>query len=361
MLDLKLILLKSAPKPLANRARVRFHTGTAEIIGRVVLLDRDELKPGEEAFAQFKAESPVVAMKNDRFVIRTYSPMITIGGGTIIESPAKKHKRFDQSVIALLQENSSNKPLEKIEQVLRRSEIGLTIGDLTKNSDLISYDIEDLVRKLICEERIIKLESGRLFHTSIIASYADKIQNTLAYFHSLHPLKLGMPKEELRKSTCKTLDNKTFTALLARLKNEGKISVSETLVSLPDYSPKLTSKQQAAYEFIISELKRTGLNAPSFTELAQQTNLSVAEAKDIIELLSHNGEIIKIADGLYLHSSVVCQAEVLIRNYLKENGRITVSQARDILRSSRKYIIPLLEYFDKKRITRRLGDERVLF
>ncbi|MCL6520184.1 MAG: selenocysteine-specific translation elongation factor [Armatimonadetes bacterium] len=360
LLDLKLTLLKNIPKPLANRARVRFHIGTAEVIGRIVLLDRDEVGAGEEAFAQFRAETPVVAMKNDRFVIRTYSPMLTIGGGIIIESSARRHKRFDESVIALLEETSSGTPFATIEQILKRADAGITPAEIIKSSELTSLDIQELLEKLKAAGHVIELESGRLFHASVIASYADKIYKSLVDYHSRHALKLGMQKEELRRTACKLLDNKTFTALLTKLMNEGKINMSEALISLPDYSPKLNSKQQAACEFIISELRRTGLNAPSDDELLQGTGLPIVEAKEIMELLVHRGEVIKITDGLYLHPSVVSQAEKLIREYLEKNGKLTVAQARDILGSSRKYIIPLMEYFDKKRITRRLGDERIL-
>lgn len=360
LLDLKLTLLKNIPKPLANRTRVRFHIGTAEVIGRIVLLDRDELGAGEEAFAQFRAETPVVAMKNDRFVIRTYSPMLTIGGGVIIESSARRHKRFDDSVIASLEETSSCTPFAIIEQILKRADAGITPAEIIKSSELTSLDIQELLEKLKASGHVIELESGRLFHAAVTASYADKIYKSLADYHSRHALKLGMQKEELRRTACKALDNKTFTALLTKLMNEGKISISEALVSLADYSPKLNSKQRAACEFIISELQRTGLNAPSDDELLHGTGLPTVEAKEIMELLVHRGEVIKITDGLYLHPSVVSQAEKLIREYLEKNGKLTVAQARDILGSSRKYIIPLLEYFDKKRITRRLGDERIL-
>ena len=357
-LDLKLSLLSSASRPLKNRTRVRFHIGTAELLGRVVLLDRDELKPGDQTFVQFKSETPAAAARGERFVIRSYSPMVTIGGGVVIEPAARRHRRFDPAALSSLETSSRGSPEELMEQALKQASAGATAAELSRATGLA--DTQELLAALKEKGAVIALDGGRLLHASVFADLASRISGSLTQFHARNPLKPGMPKEELRSSAAKAFDSRSFAALLAYMEKNGRIGTTDTIVSLPGYRVSLDPEQQKAADKLLGELQKAGFNAPSQEELLRETGLAHAVAKDLLDLLVQRNEVVKLAEDLYFHAAVVVQAEQMLRDHIAKHGSITVSRFRDLTGSTRKYAVPLLEYFDSKRVTRRVGDERVL-
>lgn len=356
--DLKVNLLSNAPKPLKNRTRVRLYTGTAELMGRMLLLDREELKPGDSALAQFRSETPSAAMRGDRFVIRSYSPMLTIGGGVIIDPLAAKHRRFDSTVISNLETSSQGDPKEILEGAIRRSSTGINPGDLNKQTGL--NDIDNLLEILKTDGKVIDLEGGRIIHISILNQHRGNILDALARFHSNNPLKPGMPKEELRNTAAKDFDIRTYSALISYFASSGDIYISDITVSQSGFQPSLDQKQQAMADKLTSELQNAGFNVPTQDELINRAGVSISDAKAMFELLVHRKVLVKVADGLYFHASAIEKAESMLREYLEKIGKITISEFRDLIQSSRKYALPILEYFDSKRVTRRQGDERIL-
>jgi len=359
-LDVRVVLLKRVPRPLINRARIRLHIGTSEVIGRITLLDRDSLTPGDEAPAQFEAESHIAALRGDRFVIRSYSPMMTIGGGTVLEPTPTKHKRFDTQVISLLQAGIQGSHQEVVEQTLRRIPGGATPTDLAKACGISEEELLPILKAMKHDGRIVEIGGSRLFHVDIISRHKSELKRVLAEFHTRHSLKPGMPKEELRNSISKELDVRTFTSLLTQMHNDGEVVMSDVFVSLANFQPSLGTKEQAAHGRIVSELRKAGLNAPSVQELLHSTGLPIPQAKDLLDLLIRRGEIVRIADDICLHRDILMRVEQQLRDYLGKHGKITISQFRDLAGTTRKYAVPLMEYFDKQKITRRVGDERVL-
>ncbi|MBP6963127.1 MAG: selenocysteine-specific translation elongation factor [Armatimonadetes bacterium] len=357
VLDVRISLLGKTPHPLKNRARVRFHAGTAEILGRLTLLDRDELKSGDAAYAQFRAETPTAVSRGDRFVIRSYSPMVTIGGGVVVDAAARKHKRFDAGTISSLDTASRGTPEELLEQMLKQAVAGIAPPELLKKAEIPNP--EALLESLRRAGRAVTLNGGKLIHASVLSQYSSRMKATLSDFHARHPLRPGMSREELRGATARGMDNRTFSAVLTQLESGGIIATSDTSVRLPDFEPVLTAKQQSAADSLGRTLLDAGLNVPDADEFLRATGLPQAEAKEILEMLVYRGEVVKIAEGMYLHASTVTAAESTVRRFLEEKGKLTVSEFRDLTGTSRKYAVPLLEYFDSKRITRRVGDERV--
>lgn len=357
LLDLRLTLLKTAEKPLMNAARVRLHVGTTELLGRIVLLDRDELVPGEQAYAQFRSETLAAAGRGDRFVIRSYSPMATVGGGVVIDPVAKRHRRFDPQVISSL-ESRSGSVEDMVEQVLRQSTTGATKAELSKAAGIA--DIGETLESLKARGRCFELDDGRLLHASVMDELSRQIVASLTQFHAKNPLKVGMPKEELRSTVGKGFDSRSFAAVLALLERASLVAMSENLVHLPDRQVTLGEAEQAAADRIDSQLKRTGFNVPSTDELLAMAGIPAAAARDLLELLVSQGKVVRITSDLVFHADTVRRAEEILRDYLEKNGTITVSEFRDLTGSSRKYALPLLEYFDSKRVTRRMGDQRIL-
>lgn len=358
LFDLRLTLLGDAGKPLRNGARVRLHVGTAELIGRLTLLDRDELRPGDEAFAQFRSETPAAAARGDRYVIRSYSPMITIGGGVVLDPAARRHRRYDQAVLDALETSSRGTPGELVEQALRQSVTGITTADLSKLSGI--PDIQPILDSLRTQAKAVEVLPGKLIHTYTVSQHLSKIRDVLEQFQLKNALRAGMPKEELRISAAKAFDSRGFAGLLAYLEEHGEVCTSGTLAHLPSWEVTLSPAQQAGVARIIGELQRTGVNVPSAEELVRISGLPAQTTKEILDLLIHRGEIIKAADDLFFCSSAIEDAEAKLRDYLSANEKITVSEFRDLIGTSRKYALPLLEYFDSRKITRRQGDERIM-
>ena len=358
LFDLRLTLLGDAAKPLKNGARVRLHVGTAELIGRMILLDRDELQPGDQAYAQFRSETQAAAARGDRFVIRSYSPMNTIGGGVIIDPVARKHRRFDSAALSALETSSKGAPEELVEQALKQSPTGMNAAELSKASGVA--DIRGLLDSLKSSGRAVELSGGRLIHAHLLSQHAARIHETLDQFHARNPLRPGMPKEELRMTAAKAFDSRSFAVLLAYLEEAGEIATSGTAASLPGREVCLSPDQGSAAEKIISALEKAGYNVPSPDEFLKTSGVPPATAKEILDLLVHRGDAVKVAEDIYLHRSTVEQAERTIREHISKNAKITVSEFRDLVGTTRKYALPLLEYFDSKRVTRRRGDERVL-
>jgi len=284
--------------------------------------------------------------------------MVTVGGGIVIDPVPRRHRRFEESVISGLDTSSRGTPGELLEQALRQSAVGMSAKELERASGF--PEIGELVESLKVDGRIVELTGGRLMHSHTLSELADKIQSTIKAFHARNPMKPGMQKEELRTTAARQFDSRSFSAVLTYLHGAGQVQASDAAVRLPSHEITLDPKQESAAQTIVHELQRSGMNVPSQDELLEMTGMHPSVGRELLDLLIQRGEIVRIGDSLCLYASTVEKAESAIREFLEKNGKITVSQFRDLTGSSRKYALPLLEYFDSKRITRRVGDERVL-
>lgn len=354
--DAFLRLLPDAPKPLRSRTRIRLHMGTAEHIGRVNVLGAQEIPPGGEGYAQFTSETPVVAARGDRFVIRSYSPMHTIGGGAVLDPKADRHRLKDARVIETLETRLRGEPADLLEDVLLKAQVPLPLKDAAARTGLSESRIGPLVDRLHNDERVVRLDGNRIAHAAVFASLSARTIASLEDFHRVHPLKAGMPKEELRATLGRGLDQKTFTAVLSEMEQLGLVVASENNVRLPGHEVRLSDEENRAAEAIEKVYRDLGFSAPS----VEQVEGKSPGDKEVFRYLVETGRLVKIAEGLYLHRETVETAEKLLRNRLTGGEKITVSEFRDLTASSRKYAVPILEYFDSKRITRRVGDGRVL-
>lgn len=364
-LDVRLLLLKSAPRPLKNRAPIRFHLGSGEILGRVLLLDREELAPEGLAYAQIELTENTVAAQGDRFVLRSYSPMRTIGGGTVIDpAPGRRHKRFHSEVLQALETRERGNPSEILEQYLRSAAPGLPeLTGVAAAVGLPASDAEELARQLARQDKV-KIVPGDgktyLLSAEIYRRLAADLQQMLESYHREFPLREGYPKEEIRSRKFPAFNNKAFQFLLAALEKDQLVRCTAQAVAAPAFTAGAEPEIGQLIERLKKELNEAGFQPPAWNELTEAAGLNEHLARELLQYLLRTGELKKVGENLYFLDEIITLIKQKVVDYLCANGEITVRELRDVLQASRKYALPLLEYFDKERITRRVGDKRLL-
>ncbi|HMV47872.1 MAG TPA: selenocysteine-specific translation elongation factor [Blastocatellia bacterium] len=366
MLDVKLRLLKSAPRPLRTRSRVRLHIGTAEALARVVLLGQSELAPGADCFAQLRLESPVPALPKDHFIVRSYSPMVTIGGGVIVDALPRKHRvREGAQAAAQLEKLAAADDVEQIALLAEMAgEQGMSFTALAARSGLPDDAIKRAADSLTKSRRLAAVTANPLLllARTQFDELAKQTRALLKAFHSRAPLESGMPREELREKIFSQLPPEIFRAVLAQLAERNEVIAEKDLLRLSSHRVALSAEEQAAKDHLAEVYARAGLQPLSLEEaIAQagsQFGIDAARATRFAQMLVNSGELVKVAD-LVFHRSAIESARALLQQHKAAHGaRLEVGAFKDLTGISRKYAIPLLEYFDRQRITRRVGEAR---
>ena len=347
MLDARLRLLAWPERPLRHNTEVSFHSGSAEVMARVRLLEKEAVQPGETTWVQFLLSGPLAALNGDHYVIR--SPMDTLGGGTIVEAhPARRHRRFRPETI----ENLKARGEGKIEETLLA---GLKVkgpqelASLLAQSGLEPEAAGSALESLVRGGRVVALGEGEnslLFTAAAWDQLRENILAAVREYHRRFPLRSGMPKAEI---SSKVKLGPHFPEMLQRLFREGFLAEEAAIVRLPAHHIIFTPDQQARVEAYLRQLSRDPYSpAPDV----------VLEA-DLMNLLVERGQIVKTAAGVVFSAAAYDEMAARILAHIRENGRVTLAQARDMLQTSRKYAQALLEHMDEKKLTRRVGDERV--
>lgn len=363
MQDVSLDYLKSNKKPIKNRARIRFHTGTSEVMGILALLDRDELAPGDKTVAQIRLDEPVAVVRDDRFVIRSYSPVRTVGGGRILNPVPVKHKRFREEVITGL-----NGILETVPEPIISFHAsstgyqGVSFSDLKLMTNLADKKLETVISALLSKKELMLIDrDNRVYiHGSSFEHIRKETTGHLEAYHGANPLKAGMPKEELKSKLPSILGQKLFTLIINHMVKEKALVVEEETVRLATHKVSLAADQSGVRKKILASYRDSGLQPPYFKELSKSYAIDPADAKDVLVLLVDSGDIIKVKEDLYFDAGAVEELQGRLVNFLQENGEITTPQFKDMTGASRKYVIPLIEYFDSQNVTIRIGDIRKL-
>lgn len=362
-LDARLDVLESCPREVKHRSRVRVYLGAAEVLARLNLLDKETLLPGESGLVQLRLETPTVASKGDRYVLRFYSPLETIGGGAILDpSSGVRHRRFDAAVLDNLAVKERGTPDEVVAEAAARH--GLSPVAPAALALAVGMPIEE-VRALIdvLEERgsLVAFEGGNVLHRHRLEAAAHSVTSTLADYHAAQPMRAGMSREELRSRLSRQMDSKAFNLILGRLEAEGKTISEGGRIHLTDHSPTFTEEQATIAAALEAGLLADPFNAPFYKDLQAAANLPPKASGEVWDALIANGTVVRIDAEVFLHRQAVKDAITRVRAYLAEHTQVTAAQFRDLLGTSRKYAVPLMEYLDAQRVTRRLGDVRELF
>lgn len=363
-LNASLYLLKSAGKPLKNLTRLRIHLGTKEILGRIVLLDKKTLAPGQKAMAQFRLETPAVCDINDRYVVRTYSPQATIGGGVIIEPKATKAKGFDEKLIEHLQKVEAGDPGVMVEENLA------TNFELPRKVDEIAYDlnlplpkVSEVIKQLLNNKKVLCIDEKRGLYYSQKNSekLKNNIINILKEYHKNNPINTGIPQLELLKNISKGFDKSLLNYTLEKMSREKSVKLTDdNKMRLFDFKVILDKNMDE----IVKRLEEMFLNAeykpPNYDAVLSQKLGDEKLVKKAYRYVLDTGILIFVGESIVIHKKMVEQAKEKLIQFLKSNKEIRISQFRDLLGASRKYVLPLLIYFDTHNVTIKRGDVRIL-
>jgi selenocysteine-specific elongation factor len=362
-MDATLTLLADAPRPLKNRGRVRFHMGTSELLARVVLLDREELEPGASAYVHLRLESPGVALPQDRFVIRSYSPAVTIGGGMILDPAPPERRRKRQEILEHLRILERGSPAERIERLLLQAgPAPRTPEALRGASDLEPGPLREALRGLLAAARIVPVggrDEEAYLHRRTYEGLTGEIQARLGEFHQQQPLKDGLAKEELRSKLPGKISTPLFGKLLGDLQVAGVLVQERDKVRLASHTPRLSGTEEEAKGRLDGLYREAGFQPPGQEAALERAGPDRKLAQAVFFRLVDDGTLVRIKDDLFLHREHVERAKGMLLEHLKAHGSIGVPAFKDLLGVSRKYAIPFLEYFDQVRVTRRQGDERL--
>ncbi len=361
MLDVRLRLLEGAARPLEHRSRVRFHHGTTEAIARVVLLGRNALEPGGDALAQIRLETPILALPGDRFIIRSYSPQTTIGGGVVLDALAVKHRQSDAEAAAWLERLEAGDAEERVAQwLIKAGARSLSLPDLAAASGLTDEEAVSRTSALVTSGRARAVGDSppRYLDAGIATRLESSVLEAVKAFHKREPIAPGLPLEELRSSLFALSPVEVFRAVTNGLVESGKLVRDRDVVRLASRGGALTEEDEAAKSAFEAAVLEAGLEAPTHAEVAQKTGLVEAKAKKYCDLLVREGRILRLGD-LVFHAHSLEQLKGRVRDRREVDPTLDIAAFRDLSGGlSRKYSIPLLEWLDRERVTRRVGDRR---
>ena len=362
LLDVSLEYLPIAPRPLKHRTQQRFHMGADSTTASIFLLDREELAPGEEGFAQLRLERPVVALPQDRFVIRGSGAIQTLGGGVVLDTRPVKHRRFSSSVIndlTLLKDGSSEQAIGQ--QIVRSEMAGISFGDLLSRVAMPPNKIQKILREMVEKKDILLVDPEKLkvIEMGQYQRLKEITLNQLREFHQRFPMRTGLAKEELRTKLPVEVDVKLFQILINELIQSKEVVLERDKLWLAGHQISSVD-EKGLLKRVEEAVLRGRLQPPSPKELMEEWSEEEEAILPVFEHLVHEGALVKIKSGMYFHRTHFENLKGELLNYLKSHKEISTSQFKELTGASRKYAIPLIEYFDQIKLTLRVGEKRIL-
>jgi selenocysteine-specific elongation factor len=360
-LDAKLGLLKQAPRGLKSGARIRFYNTTQEAIGRISVLGSNELAPGDEAYVQIRLEQPVIIQHGDRYILRFYSPMETLGGGMVLNAHTRRHRQATMG--------ESLKNLGVLEKGALEEKLGLLIAgkglagmEEAAAIGAVAEDKQEITAALaaLSQKKTVFRVDNLYVHTTLLAGIEKKVLDLIRLFHKDNPLKAGLDKEELKGMLRLRLSTKVLNMTIDGLVKKKQIETEGSKLRLPGFKPAGGKVNDEVKNRIVEAIRQGGTQPPVREELPALFGISEKDAKDLLKLLADEGRTIRINDSLHLDRDVVERIKADLRKHLEEKKEITMAEFRDLARTSRKFAVPFMEYFDSQKLTQRVGDKRVL-
>lgn len=369
ILDCQFLYLAANAKPLKHRTRIRVHLGTSEILGRVSLLDRDELQPGDEAAIQLLLEQTASVWPGDRYVVRSYSPVSTIGGGMVLGnvSPRKRkrlleHDRsYNRQILSILKDGSVE---DRVLFFLRESgEQGLTADDLAIRLGLFGKHLKKALNEPLSTKKMVVVDSASQRYVSL--DIAEKMKGMLIThliaYHKNNPLQQGIAKEELRTGLGRKVDPKVFQYCLNELIRKVVVVQEESVVRLAEHQVALKADEEQLRKDLSHWYRSKGLSTPTIRETMEQfAEYPPQLVKEMLDLQLRDGQLFKISETLYYTRDLIEPLITSVLQHMEKTGEIDAPTFKDLTGLTRKFSIPILEYLDRVKITMRIGDKRIL-
>jgi selenocysteine-specific elongation factor len=360
--DVRLTLLPSARK-LKHRARVHFHAGTAETIAEILLYGENVLAPGQSALGHLRLQDELLLLPGDRFIMRQFSPVITIGGGVVLDPLARRPTVRDSGRAVFLETLEAGKREEILAVMTERALLGLTVEETIARTSWFDEEIRQTAQKLAAagEIKIVATEPLLLLGRKAFDEVRRKIGERVERFHKENPLSPGIAREDLRASLGRRLRAETFRAALEELAVERKVDLQGEVVKRAGSEISLQPEEAKAKGEIEKAFADAGLVVPSVKEVLAKLSVEAKRAEKLLQILLREKTLVRVSPELVFHRDALAHLKERLATYKKAKGeRVSVPGFKDLTGISRKYAIPLLEYLDRERVTRRAGDERVI-
>ena len=363
LLNVELKLLDDAPRDLTQRTRIRLHLGTQEVIGRIVLLDEERFKPGQTQLIQLRLEREVSSRFGDRFIIRNYSPIFTLGGGRVIDPAPYKSRRLKGDLAQRLRLLAGQNQSDLVEQVIfLQGTRGVRAGEGFIRTGLSEKTLARGIAQLSSQGVIFCVNTAekKYLHTASVERIGGFIERVLAAHHKAHPEREGMSRVELAGKLATLFDDKEVGLLLGRMVKSGRVLQSGQTYRLSGHEKSISGQQQALLARLVELIREGGVQPPRKTALFQSAGVDEKTGMQLVKLGTHDRRLVRVKDDLYYTPDTLEQIEARLRQYLRDNKQITVIDFKDLTGVARKHAVDLLEHFDAERVTIRLENHRVL-
>ncbi len=363
LLTVKLHCLARNKKPFKDRTRIRFHVGTAELLGNVRLLGQTELKPGEACFAQIFLNEPAVAVWNQPFVIRNQSPVETIGGGRVLDPNSKRLKKPSEFDLKMVGQLSSDNPVERASaSVYLANDINWTPDQLSRSAGVV--DVDSVFQELKTAGEVIEIQvtitRTVTIHRARFEQLTQRVMKTLERMHKNAPLRFNHPRSALAVEFNYLDQPELLDLVIEDLKKQKKVNANVNTIGLVGYGPKLSKGQKVLLTELVGTLRSAGITAPNVGELVKTAKKNKESVAELLDMAAENGDVVKVNEDIYLHTEVMDGIKSKLTDELTRTGGLTMSEIRQVLDTSRKFAIPICEYFDRVGFTIREGDKRLL-
>jgi len=362
-LDGYLTMLPTAEHPITHASTHRFHVGTSLHLAKIYLLDKESLGPSDEGFVQFVFEEPVIALPKDRFVIRGSGKIQTLGGGEILAIHPPRRKRNAKQALETLRLLKDGSDRDKVMFFIKDNGLrGISFHGLMEETNLSRKELETILNEALKRMEIYKVDLTPpiYLHTDLIQELSGEIETALKSFHKANPLKEGMEKEVLRSQIVPEMDKRFWDHLLTVVSEGGKFVVQQDTVRLSSHSQKVDPAFQKTIKAVEESLLKGGTKPPTLKELSAHLGTSPDQLKTILAFLVKEGKCVKLTEEIYMDTEAFEQIKEASIAFLKKNGELTVQSFKELTGLSRKFAVPILELFDKQRITIRIDQKRVL-
>ena len=360
LLDVKLSVLPDSMRIVTNHERLHLYTGTSEILCRAVLLDKEEIGPGESGLVQLRLEEEIALKRGDRFVVRFYSPMETIGGGVVLEPNPVRKKRFDEKAIEELKKKESGSLADVMElHIKQHADTMITMAELAK---IMAHSVDELQEYLeeLKEEGIVHVFAMKkdvyLWHRDSEYALRQKIQEALEAYHKRYPYRYGMKKAEIHNTYLKKVKPIVFDAYIEQLVAQNQIGRKDEYLHLAEFEVSKDAMFLKTEKTLVDAFEKAGFDFVRFSEIDLGT-IPRETAEDVLLLLVDEERVVRINEEMFTMKYLMDEADEKIRKHLENEDVITIAQVRDMFSTSRKSAKPILEYMDSIKVTKKTGAE----